>query len=185
MSNLAFVESSWTCCVFFAWKSVIAREFLLKVDTSLAIATSGLRTNLLFEIPPFRKPPIQFSREEAPSVYKFRFANVLGRINGDLKGWCFFLLPAELGCGAKRHKLKCLALAWHPWCVHHGLRPRGGRLAWKGWFETVPCRATLNTPFSALCPRILGTRFTNYGLRMFRCECKNSGETKVSGERKN
>ena len=33
-------------------------------------------------------------------------------------------------------------------------------------FETVPCRATLNTPFSALCPRILGTRFTNYGLRV-------------------
>ena len=32
----------------------------------------------------------------------------------------------------------------------------------KGWFETVPCRATLNTPFPALCPRILGTRFTNY-----------------------
>ena len=31
---------------------------------------------------------------------------------------------------------------------------------WKQWFETVPCRATLNTPFSALCPRILGTRFT-------------------------
>ena len=38
---------------------------------------------------------------------------------------------------------------------------------WKGWFETVPCRAPLNTPFPALCPRILGTRFTNYGLRMF------------------
>ena len=26
---------------------------------------------------------------------------------------------------------------------------------------------TLATPFPALCPRILGTRFTNYGLRMF------------------
>ena len=38
---------------------------------------------------------------------------------------------------------------------------------WKGWSETVPCRATLNTPFPALCPKILGTRFTNYGLRMF------------------
>ena len=38
---------------------------------------------------------------------------------------------------------------------------------WKGWFETVPCRATLATPFPALCPRILRTRFTNYGLRMF------------------
>ena len=38
---------------------------------------------------------------------------------------------------------------------------------WKGWFETAPCRATLATPFSALDPRILGTRFTNYGLRMF------------------
>ena len=37
---------------------------------------------------------------------------------------------------------------------------------WKGWFEAVPCRATLATPFPALCPRILGTRFTNYGLRM-------------------
>ena len=38
---------------------------------------------------------------------------------------------------------------------------------WKGWFETAPCRATLATPFPALCPKILGTRFTNYGLRMF------------------
>ena len=38
---------------------------------------------------------------------------------------------------------------------------------WKGWFETAPCRATLATPFPALCPRILGTRFTNCGLRMF------------------
>ena len=35
----------------FVWKSVIAWEFLLKIDTSLAIATSGLRTNLLFEKP--------------------------------------------------------------------------------------------------------------------------------------
>ena len=33
---------------------------------------------------------------------------------------------------------------------------------WRGWFETAPCRATLATPFPALCPRILGTRFTNY-----------------------
>ena len=38
---------------------------------------------------------------------------------------------------------------------------------WKGWFETAPCRATLATHFPALRPRILGTRFTNYGLRMF------------------
>ena len=37
---------------------------------------------------------------------------------------------------------------------------------WKRWFETVPWRATLATPF-ALCPKILGTRFTNYGLWMF------------------
>ena len=43
---------------------------------------------------------------------------------------------------------------------------------WKGWFETAPCRATLATPFPALYPRILGTRFTNYGLRMFWGELK-------------
>ena len=36
----------------------------------------------------------------------------------------------------------------------------------RGWFETVPCRATLATPFPALCPRILRTRCTNYGLRV-------------------
>ena len=53
-------SNSWTCCVFFAWKSVIAREFLLKIDTSLAIATSGLRTNLLFEKPPSENPPFNF-----------------------------------------------------------------------------------------------------------------------------
>ena len=50
-------SNSWMCCVFFAWKSVIAREILLKIDTSLAIATSGLKTNLLFEKPPFPKTP--------------------------------------------------------------------------------------------------------------------------------
>ena len=38
---------------------------------------------------------------------------------------------------------------------------------WKGWFETAPWRATLATPSPALYPRILGTRFANYGLRMF------------------
>ena len=41
------------------------------------------------------------------------------------------------------------------------------RVIWKGWFETAPCRATLATPFPALCPRILGTWLTNYDLRMF------------------
>ena len=38
---------------------------------------------------------------------------------------------------------------------------------WKRWFETAPWRSTLATPSPALCPKILGTRFTNYGLRMF------------------
>ena len=54
-------------------------------------------------------------------------------------------------------------------------------MIWKGWFETAPCRATLATPFPALCPRILGIRFTNYGLRMFWGElmviCKRWFET--------
>ena len=40
--------------------------------------------------------------------------------------------------------------------------------SWKGWFETAPCRVTLATSFPALCPRILGTRFTNYGLRVLK-----------------
>ena len=56
------VSNSWTCCVFFAWKSVIAREFLLKIDTSLAIATSGLRTNLLFENPLPKFPHLIFPK---------------------------------------------------------------------------------------------------------------------------
>ena len=51
-------------CVFFAWKSVIAREVLLKIDTLLAIATSGLRTNLLFEKPPSENPPFDFPEPE-------------------------------------------------------------------------------------------------------------------------
>ena len=45
-----------------AWKSVIAREFLLKIDTLLAIATSGLRTHLLFETPPSKNPPLDFPK---------------------------------------------------------------------------------------------------------------------------
>ena len=67
---------------------------------------------------PFSSP---LSKNSRNTVYKVRFANVLGRVDGDLK---------------------------------------------TAIFETVPCRATPNTPFSALCPRILGTRFTNYGLRV-------------------
>ena len=50
------------CWVLFAKKSAIAREFLLKNDTSLAIAMSGLRTNLLLQEPPLPKTPIRFSR---------------------------------------------------------------------------------------------------------------------------
>ena len=61
----AIVDSS---CVLFARKSAMAREFLPKIDTSHAIATSGLRTtNLLMQEPPFRKPPIQYSPEEKRS----------------------------------------------------------------------------------------------------------------------
>ena len=51
-----------TSCVFFARKSVLARESLLEIDTSLATATPGLRTNLLLQEPPFQKLPIRFSR---------------------------------------------------------------------------------------------------------------------------
>ena len=54
-------SNSWSWCLFFAWwKSVIAREFFLKKDTSLAIATSGLRTNLLFGNPLPKTPPFDF-----------------------------------------------------------------------------------------------------------------------------
>ena len=42
--------------------SVIAGEFLLKIDTLLAIATSGLRTNPLFEKPPSENPPFDFPK---------------------------------------------------------------------------------------------------------------------------
>ena len=49
-------SNSCTCCVFFAWTSVFAREFLLKIDTSLAIATSGWDKSVIWN-PPFRKPP--------------------------------------------------------------------------------------------------------------------------------
>ena len=56
----------------------IAREFLLKIDTSLAIATSGLRTNLLFEKPPSENPPFDFPEisirkgESAKTWWAFR-----------------------------------------------------------------------------------------------------------------
>ena len=46
---------------FFARRSVVARELLLDSDTSLAIATSGWRTNLLLQ-EPLPKPPIRSSR---------------------------------------------------------------------------------------------------------------------------
>ena len=72
-------SNSWTCCVFFACKSAIAKEFLLKIDTSLTIAMSGLRTNLLFEKPPFRKPPIRFSPP------KKRLSLSRGAANGGLR----------------------------------------------------------------------------------------------------
>ena len=50
-------------------KSVIAREFLLETDTSLAIVTSGLRTNLLLQEPPLPKTPHSiFPTVETPFV---------------------------------------------------------------------------------------------------------------------
>ena len=49
----------------------LAREFLLKIDTSLAIATSGLRTNLLFAKSgtPSENPPFDFPKE-GPEIEK-------------------------------------------------------------------------------------------------------------------
>ena len=41
---------------------------LIKIDTSLAIATSGLRTDLLLQEPPFRKPPFDFPDQSAPQL---------------------------------------------------------------------------------------------------------------------
>ena len=43
--------------LLFARKSVMAREFLLEIDTSLATTTSGLRTNLLLQGSPLPKTP--------------------------------------------------------------------------------------------------------------------------------
>ena len=52
--------------------SHIARESLLEFDASLVIATSGLRTNLLLQEPPFRKPPIRPSRtKNSPIIFAF------------------------------------------------------------------------------------------------------------------
>ena len=58
------------------FKSVIAREFLLKIDTLLAIATSGSRTNLLLENPPppRRKPPIRFSQAISQEIERRKSA---------------------------------------------------------------------------------------------------------------
>ena len=56
---------------FLRVESVIAREFLLKIDTSLAIATSGLRTNLLFEKPPSENPPFDFPKNDTRHFRRF------------------------------------------------------------------------------------------------------------------
>ena len=70
--------SQWlTNCVSFARQSAINREFLLKLGTSNAIATSGLRTNLLIYY--CKNPPsensIRFSRlvGDAPEQFKSRY----------------------------------------------------------------------------------------------------------------
>ena len=47
-----------------AKKSVIAREFLLEVDASLAIATLGLRPNLLLQEPRFEKKKKTHTRQK-------------------------------------------------------------------------------------------------------------------------
>ena len=67
-----FQEGGFQIVEHAAWKSVIAREFLLKIDTSLAIATSGLRTNLLFDKPLSENPPFDFPNGV---VYKIRERN--------------------------------------------------------------------------------------------------------------
>ena len=52
-------SNSWTCCVSLRGNLLLQGILskLLKIDLSLAIATSGLRTNLLFEMSPFQKKP--------------------------------------------------------------------------------------------------------------------------------
>ena len=83
-------SNSWRCCFFFAWKSVIAREFLLKIDTSLA----GLRTNLLFEKPPSENPPFDFPDKNPwiPEIRKkyekkYKIAHPLGKSKWGLCKW--------------------------------------------------------------------------------------------------
>ena len=82
------------CCVFFAWKSVIAREFLLKIDTALAIAKSGLRTNLLFERPPSENPPFDFP-EQSQIRISFRSRSDLA-LDAD-QSFDFFILSRFAG----------------------------------------------------------------------------------------
>ena len=59
-------------------KSVIAREFLQGIDTSLAVATSGLRTNLLLqEPPPFEKPPHSIFPDTCPAFRKYYLRTIV------------------------------------------------------------------------------------------------------------
>ena len=99
-------SNSCTCCVFFAWRSVIAREFLLKIDTSLAIATSGLRTNLLFEKP----PPPKTSRSIFPIDRRKTVRNSPSKIlyTELLKSWS--TLPCQL---PPHGKLQGSSLQYH------------------------------------------------------------------------
>ena len=87
------------------------------------------------------------------------------------------------GCNYRDRKRKS---PWQPerWQDSTLVSPPGNpgnelTVIWKGWFETAPCRATLATPFPALCPKHLGTRFTNYGLRMFNRERINGDLKRV------
>ena len=62
---------------FFAKRSVIAKDFLLEFDASLAIATSGLRTTILrlyYCKSTARTPPIRFS-DKRPGPHKSNYIN--------------------------------------------------------------------------------------------------------------
>ena len=81
-------SNSWICCVFFAKRSVIAREFLPEFDTSPAIATSVLRTAQLLREPPSWNTAIRISRfisrdtcsDSIAKLFRVCFSGRRGRI---------------------------------------------------------------------------------------------------------
>ena len=91
-------SNSWTCCVFFARKSVIAREYSPEFDTSPTIATSVLEDCSAIARTPFLEHPHSNFPNRGLSGWRARNAEKSRKCLPGLRGPTAILFTARDTC---------------------------------------------------------------------------------------